>query len=114
MVSTLAENSKTFVYLFVNYFYKIKLLWLVNLRILHQKKVRLTPQLSIIHQLSSEMWSIHYASLSAMFNPLHNITIQELFKKHLCNQSNHYERRMISVTKGSHHVCYRQINTFRC
>ena len=27
----------------------------------------------------------HYASLSAMFNPLHSSTNQELFEKHLCN-----------------------------
>ena len=33
----------------------------------------------------------HYASLSAMFNLLHSITNQELFEKHLCNQSNPYE-----------------------
>ena len=30
-------------------------------------------------------WSIHYAALSAMFNPLHSILNQELFEKHLCN-----------------------------
>ena len=27
-----------------------------------------------------------------MFNPLHNIANQELFEKHLCNQSSHYEK----------------------
>ena len=27
-----------------------------------------------------------------MFNPLHNILIQELFEKHLCNQNRHYEK----------------------
>ena len=27
-----------------------------------------------------------------MFNPLHSITNQELFEKHLCNQSSHYEK----------------------
>ena len=26
-----------------------------------------------------------------MFNPLHSITNQGLFEKHLCNQSSHYE-----------------------
>ena len=26
-----------------------------------------------------------------MFNPLHRIPNQELFEKHLCNQSSHYE-----------------------
>ena len=27
-----------------------------------------------------------------MFNPLHSKTNQELYEKHLCNQSNHYEK----------------------
>ena len=35
--------------------------------------------------ISIEKRSIHYASLSAMFNPLHSILNQELFEKHLCN-----------------------------
>ena len=43
-------------------------------------------------QLSSEKWDIHYASLSAMFNPLHSITNQELFEKHLYKQSSHYKK----------------------
>ena len=43
------------------------------------------------HQLSPEKWSIHNASLSSMSNPLHRITNQELFEKHLCNQSSHCE-----------------------
>ena len=38
----------------------------------------------------SETQSIHYASLSAMFNLLHSNTNQELFEKHLRNQSSHY------------------------
>ena len=33
----------------------------------------------------SEKQSIHYASLSAMSNPLHSISDQELFEKCLCN-----------------------------
>jgi len=37
------------------------------------------------------MWSIHYASLSAMFNPLHSSTNWELFGKHLYNQNSLYE-----------------------
>ena len=35
--------------------------------------------------ISSEKESIHYASLSAMLNPLHSSTNQELFEKNLCN-----------------------------
>ena len=30
-------------------------------------------------------------SITLHFNPLHSIANQELFKKHLCNQSSHYE-----------------------
>ena len=45
----------------------------------------------ISYHLKSEV-RINYASLSAMFNPLHSSTNQELFKKHLCNQNSHYEK----------------------
>ena len=38
-----------------------------------------------VPQLSSEKCSIHYASLSAMFNPLRSISNQELFEKHPYN-----------------------------
>ena len=47
------------------------------------------PQL---YQLSSEKSSIHCASLSAVFNPLHSSMNQELFKKHLCYQNSHYDK----------------------
>ena len=40
--------------------------------------------ININYHLKSEV-SITLASLSAMFNPLHNISNQELFEKHLCN-----------------------------
>jgi len=50
---------------------------LVSQRILHQ--CCCAPQLSVIV-------SIHCASLSAMFNPLHSKTNQELYEKHPCNQ----------------------------
>ena len=147
----LVENSKFFCVLVCHFFLKILLLWLVNPRMLHLKWCH-TLQL---YQSSSEKWSIYYALLSAMFNPLHSILNQELFKKHLYNPcipierngaarpsyinymksevsimlhcqlcSTHYTAvwiktvwkaplqskqpllkiRMISVTKGSHHV----------
>ena len=44
------------------------------------------------YQLSSEKRSIHYALLRAMFSPLYTALQIELFKKHLCNQSSHYEK----------------------
>ena len=50
----------------------------MNPRIPHLKW-HCPPQL---YQLSSEN---HYASLSAMFNPIHSISTQELFEKHLYN-----------------------------
>jgi len=37
-------------------------------------------------------WSIHCPSLSAMFDSLHSSTNQEVFEKHLCNESSHYEK----------------------
>jgi len=37
-------------------------------------------------------WSIHYPSLSAVFDSLHSSTNQELFEKHLCNKSSCYEK----------------------
>jgi len=37
-------------------------------------------------------WHIHFPSLSAMFNSLHDNTNQELFEKHLYNQGSHYEK----------------------
>ena len=48
-------------------------------------------------QLSSEKRSIHCTSFSAMFNPLHHSTNQELFEKHIYN-------RQFLLCKGSHHM----------
>ena len=43
-------------------------------------------------------WSIQYNMFSAVFNLLRSSKNQEMFKKHLCNQSSHYENlRMISI-----------------
>jgi len=50
-------------------------------------------------------WSIHYPSLSAVFDSLHSSTNQELFEKHLCNKSRHYEkygRSLVMQRKPSH------------
>jgi len=44
--------------------------------------------------------SIHCPSLSAMFNSLHSSTNQEIFEKHLCNKSSHYEKyRQFLITQ---------------
>jgi len=37
-------------------------------------------------------WSIHCPSLSAVFDSLQSSKNQELFEKHLCNNSSHYEK----------------------
>ena len=37
-------------------------------------------------------WCIHNASFTAIFDLLHSSTNWELIKKHLCNQSSHYEK----------------------
>jgi len=37
-------------------------------------------------------WSIHCPSLSAMFDLLDGSTNQEVFEKHLCRKSSHYEK----------------------
>ena len=53
------------------------------------------------------MWSIHFHSLSSILNSLHSSTNQEVFEKHLCIKSSHYEKYgqlRISLHKGSHHV----------
>ena len=49
--------------------------------------------------------SIHCPSLSAMFDSLHSSTNQEVFEKHFCIKSSHYEKYgRFLVTQGSHHV----------
>ena len=54
------------------------LLVIMTVEPLHQKKWCHAPQAS--YQLPSKQRSIHYSLLSAMFNPLHSIMNQELFK----------------------------------
>ena len=66
------------------------------------------------HQLTFEKRSIHHASLSARFNSLHSSINQVLFKKHICNESNRYEKYgWFSLHKGSHHM-YHQTDAFCC
>ena len=50
----------------------------------------------------SEKLSIHYASLTVVFTPLHNILDQQLFEKHLCNP------RILKDTNGA--TCPSYIN----
>jgi len=50
-------------------------------------------------------WSIHCPSLSAVFDSLHSSTNQEMFEKHLCNKSSHYEKYgwfLVMQRKPSH------------
>ena len=48
------------------------------------------PHASIISE--SEVTSIRYSSLSGVLTLLHSSTNQELFEKHLGNQSSYYEK----------------------
>ena len=67
-----------------------------------------------IYQLSSEKQTIHYASLSAMFNLLHSSTNQEMLEKYLCSQNSHYEKYGQFPFQREAIMCYCQIDTFRC
>ena len=77
----------------------------------YRKKLNRMPQL---YQLSSEKGSIHYLSLSAMFNPLCNSTNQELFEKHFCNQNTYHDKYGRFPLWREAITWYRQIDTFRC
>ena len=90
MVSTLVENSKNFVHLFVNFFF-VKIIIMTS-EPTHTASKEGSGTTCPSYQLSSEKCSINYTSLLAMFNLLRSITNQELFDKHLCNQSSHYEK----------------------
>ena len=78
-------------YLFVNFFRKINIDWP---RIPHHN-VLMIARTSIM----SESRSIHYCSLFAMFTPLYSSTNQELFEKHVRNQSN-YCKKYDSATRA--------------
>ena len=69
-------------YLFVNFFCKINSYWLT------------THSASYNRARLNYIWeqSIHYRSLFAMFTPLHSSTNQELFEKHVRDQSSHCEK----------------------
>ena len=45
---------------------------------------------------------------------LHSIMNQELFEKHLCNQSSHYEKCERFLLQMEAIMCYCQIDTFHC
>ena len=89
MVPTLVENSKNFVHLFVNFFF-VKIIMTSESTHTASKEGNGTTCPS--YQLLSEKCSINYTSLLAVFNLLRSITNQELFDKHLCNQSSRYEK----------------------
>ena len=69
-------------YLFVNFFFKINIdNWP---RIPHHNDC------ACLNYIWEQ--SIRYRSLFAVFTPLHSSTNQELFKKHVRNQSSHYKK----------------------
>ena len=104
MVPTLVENFKFFVYLFISFYYKIKLLLLVNTRIPHQKKWRCTPAPIIVK------YPLHF--VVSHVQPVHSITNQELFEKHLCNRSSHYEKYRQFPLQREAITCYHLIDTY--
>ena len=57
-----------------------------------RQKVVMVSHALIIPVIFWLKWSIQYVSLSAMFKLLHSKTNQELYEKHLCNESSHYEK----------------------
>ena len=65
------------------------------------------PFISII------VWKVKYPLLFVV-SPLHSSTNQELFKKHLCNQSTHYEKYRRFPLQKEAITFYHQIDTFRC
>ena len=82
--------------------------YIYKYKILEYSTALHTPTINYL--LKSEV----YASLSAMFNPLHRITNQEQLEKHLYNQSNHYEKYERFPLRREAITCYRQTDTFRC
>ena len=73
---------------FLSIYYPQEFLYhMVNTCILLQKVV-MVSRASVI---STIVWKccIDYASLTAMFNLLHSSKNQEMFEKHLCNQSSY-------------------------
>ena len=61
-------------------------------------------------------WSIHCLSLSAIFDSLHSSMNQELFEKHICSKSCHYEkyrRFCITQRKPSHATTKLMLFTLR-
>jgi len=71
-----------------------------------------------IYQLSSEIESIHYTSLSACtyVQPATQQYESRIVQKHLCNQSSHSENMDdFPLHKGSHHVlATTKVDTFPC
>ena len=65
-------------------------------------------------QLSSEKLSIHYASLSAIFNLLRSILIQELFEKHLCNPRIPKERNGAALPRYINYRLKSEVSIMLC
>ena len=66
-----------------------------------------------VERLKSEVSIMLFWQLCST-RPLHSISNQELFEKHLCNQNSHYEKYGQFLLQREAITCYHQINTFCC
>ena len=65
--------------------------------------------------ISSEKQSIHYVTLSAMFNLLHSIMNQELFEKHLCNpRIPHQMKEMVPRALATNYCLKSEVSITLC
>ena len=64
------------------------------------------------YQLSSEKYTLY--PLRFIVSYVQPITNQEMFEKHLCNQSSHYEKYGRFLLQREAITYYYQIDTFRC
>ena len=93
----------------LTFFCKIKL---VNQRIPHQKKEKALRAQATQIIVRKVKYPLCFIVSYCMFNPLHSIINQELFEKHLCNQSSHYEKHRQYPLQREAIMCNHQIDTF--
>ena len=89
-------------HLFVNFFCKINIDWpriphhnllmIARASIIYESEVSITVLCLLGSPRYIAVQIVHCPSLSAMFNLLYSSTNQEVFKKHLCIKSSHYEK----------------------
>ena len=53
--------------------------------------IKVIQNMRVNNQLRNEKGGCHHALFSAILRPLHSITNEEQYKKHLCNQFSYYK-----------------------